>query len=114
MSIEMDKKALKEFAIALDYEIDLAIEDGISDAIKFKDYLKEEKELAKAEKISVPIEVNTHGAWRYWFSETELGGRNQVQKAFVKFTNCISGLDQNPEYQEALQKVGEVTKTHNQ
>jgi hypothetical protein len=114
MSIEMDKKALKEFAVALDYEIDLAIEDGISDAVKFKDYLKEEKELAKAEKISGPIEVNTHGAWRYWFSETELGGCNRVQKAFVRFTNCISGLDQNPEYQEALRKVGEVTKTHNQ
>lgn len=114
MSIYMDKKALKECAVALDYEIDLAIEDGVSDAVKFKDYLREEKELAKAERISNSIAVNTHGAWRYWFSETELGGCNQVQEAFVKFTNCISGLDQSPKYQEALRKVGEVTKTHNQ
>jgi len=106
----MNKSALKQYAIDLDLQIDHAAERGISDALKFKSYLKEEKELAKSQRINKPIEVNTHGAWRYWFSETELGGCNGIQNAFVKFTNCLSGKDQDPAYHELLKKVSEITK----
>ncbi len=106
----MDKSALKQYAIDLELEIDRAANNGVADALKFKSYLKEEKELAKSQKINKPIEVNTHGAWRYWFSETELGGCNAIQNAFVNFTNCLSGKDEDPSYQELLKKVSEITK----
>ncbi|NNF52576.1 MAG: hypothetical protein HKN59_09085 [Gammaproteobacteria bacterium] len=101
----LDKVKLRELAIELENAIDAACEKGINEAEQFKPYAAQQIADAKAMKIDATVEFNTHGAWHYWFSETDLGECNEIMSAFARFSDVLTGDDQDPAIQRLTKRM---------
>ncbi len=106
----MDKVKLKELAIKLEQAIDAAYTEGTTEALDFKPYVADQIAAAKAMKIDAPIEFNTHGAWRWWFSETALGGCDEIQLLFSRFSDLLKGREKDALTERVEKRMREIQR----
>ncbi|MCP4321727.1 MAG: hypothetical protein GY787_07725 [Alteromonadales bacterium] len=87
----MNNKEIEFWAREFESSVNKLVSDGHHEYEAFGGYFGELLELAKNQCINEPVEVNTAGASRYWFSETRLMDYPPVVTAFWNLVRCLNG-----------------------
>ena len=99
---KMNKKEIEYWAKKFESELKTAIADGNPHFTPFLGYFGEALELAKNGNVERPVVINITGAYRHWFSETDLPEYPEVEKAFVKLVYYLKDGENDPSEQKRI------------